>query len=84
MLGTVNKLACGMQSFNVRFLIFHREEYQGRLSYYIPVSNMKLSTMFGIMEADKDALNIESYSLSQTSLEQIFLSFTKYQDDERL
>lgn len=59
-----------------------REEYQGRMSYYIPTGGMKWSTMFGIMETGKEQFNIESYSLSQTSLEQVFLSFTKYQRDE--
>lgn len=52
------------------------------MSYYIPTTNMKWSTMFGIMESAKEQFNIESYSLSQTSLEQVFLSFTKYQREE--
>lgn len=38
--------------------------------------------MFGIMEDAKGELNIEDYSLCQTSLEQVFLSFTKYQKEE--
>lgn len=38
--------------------------------------------MFGIMEAGKQMLDIEDYSISQTSLEQVFLSFTKYQREE--
>lgn len=52
------------------------------MSYYIPTGGMKWSTMFGIMETGKEQFNIESYSLSQTSLEQVFLSFTKYQREE--
>lgn len=35
--------------------------------------------MFGLMEDAKKRLNIEDYSLGQTSLEQIFLLFTKFQ-----
>lgn len=35
--------------------------------------------MFGLMETAKHTLGIEDYSISQTSLEQVFLSFTKYQ-----
>lgn len=35
--------------------------------------------MFGIMEDNKEALDIQDYSLGQTSLEQVFLFFTKYQ-----
>lgn len=38
--------------------------------------------MFGIMEGAKTILHIEDYSLSQTSLEQVFLSFTKYQRED--
>lgn len=34
------------------------------------------------MEAGKQTLDIEDYSISQTSLEQVFLSFTKYQMEE--
>lgn len=52
------------------------------MSYYIPTGNMKWSEMFGVMETGKEQLSIESYSLSQTSLEQVFLTFTKYQRDE--
>lgn len=50
------------------------------LTYYVPPSdNMKWSIMFGLMETAKETLRIEDYSISQTSLEQVFLSFTKYQ-----
>lgn len=38
--------------------------------------------MFGLMEAAKKQLHIEDYSISQTSLEQVFLSLTKLQKDE--
>lgn len=60
----------------------HREEHQGRLAYYIPITDTKWSSMFDVMETGKTALAIESYSLSQTSLEQVFLTFTKYQREE--
>lgn len=33
------------------------------------------------MEEAKLELNIETYTLSQTSLEQVFLYFTKYQQE---
>lgn len=38
--------------------------------------------MFGLMEVAKQTLHIEDYSISQTSLEQVFLSFTKFQREE--
>ncbi|XP_035791057.1 ATP-binding cassette sub-family A member 3-like [Anopheles albimanus] len=56
-----------------------KEEYQDLLTYYIRANNMKWSQIFGIMERAKQWLNIEDYSIGQTSLEQVFLAFTKYQ-----
>lgn len=59
-----------------------REQYQSILTFYIPnTTNLLWSNMFGLMENAKHLINIEDYSLSQTSLEQVFLSFTKYQKD---
>lgn len=53
------------------------------LMYYVPPSDeVKWSSMFGLMESAKKSLNIEDYSISQTSLEQVFLSLTKYQRSE--
>ena len=49
------------------------------LTYHIPSVNLKWSHMFGRMEDAKEKLNISDYSLGQTSLEQVFLFFTKYQ-----
>lgn len=48
-----------------------------------PVDGMKWSKMFGMMEKCKKSLHIEDYSISQTSLEQVFLSFTKFQREEK-
>ncbi|GLH10672.1 Protein white [Gryllus bimaculatus] len=56
-----------------------REDFMGLLTYYIPSSTLTWSQMFGIMERAKQELHIEDYSLGQTSLEQVFLSFTKSQ-----
>ncbi|KAG6447126.1 ATP-binding cassette sub-family A member 2 [Manduca sexta] len=55
------------------------EEYQGLLTYYLPDRSIPWSRMFGIMENAKRDLLIEDYNISQTTLEQIFLQFTKYQ-----
>ena len=60
-----------------------REEYQGILTFYIPLSSIKWSEIFGLMEANRDALNIEDYSISQTTLEEIFLDFAKYQKEDK-
>ncbi|XP_018330699.1 ATP-binding cassette sub-family A member 3 [Agrilus planipennis] len=56
-----------------------REEHQELLSFNIRNKSLQWSTMFGIMERGKTALNIEDYSLGQSNLEQVFLSFTKLQ-----
>lgn len=38
--------------------------------------------MFEVMETTKEIMGIEDYSISQTTLEQIFLSFTKSYDEQ--
>ena len=49
------------------------------LTYHVPTTNVKWSHMFGLMEEAKIRFQISDYSLGQTSLEQVFLFFTKYQ-----
>jgi ATP-binding cassette subfamily A (ABC1) protein 3 len=49
------------------------------LAYHIPSAQIKWSHIFGIMEDAKESLGIADYSLGQTSLEQVFLYFTKAQ-----
>ena len=63
-------------------LLIHRENYQGRLTFHIPMSRgLKWSEMFGVMEKHRERMYIENYSLSQATLEEVFLAFTKYQAD---
>ena len=47
------------------------------LSFHIPISDIKLSLMFGIIENAKEELNIADYSLSQTSIGQVFLYLSR-------
>ncbi|XP_063224038.1 phospholipid-transporting ATPase ABCA3-like [Bacillus rossius redtenbacheri] len=57
-----------------------REEQGNLLTFYIPPnSGLKWSRMFGVMERAKASLHISGYSLGQTSLEQVFLIFSKQQ-----
>ncbi|XP_055599142.1 phospholipid-transporting ATPase ABCA3-like [Uranotaenia lowii] len=56
-----------------------KEEYLESLTYQIPSHGIRWSAMFGIMEQAKRTLEIEDYVLGQTTLEQVFLGFTKYQ-----
>lgn len=59
-----------------------REECYFYLKYYIPSSDeMTWTKLFGIMENNKTYFHIESFSITQAPLEQVFLSFTKYQID---
>ena len=44
---------------------------------------MALPRIFGFLEEQREALGVESYSLSQTSLEQIFNGFASQQEEEK-
>nr|XP_022911287.1 ATP-binding cassette sub-family A member 3-like [Onthophagus taurus]XP_022911294.1 ATP-binding cassette sub-family A member 3-like [Onthophagus taurus] len=60
-----------------------RESHQELMTFYIPDTEcLRWSKMFGIMEQGKQSLNISDYSLGQSSLEQVFLHFTKFQREE--
>ncbi|XP_017869309.1 PREDICTED: ATP-binding cassette sub-family A member 3 [Drosophila arizonae] len=61
-----------------------QEECQGMLTFYIPLQGLKWSEIFGIIESHREELHVEDYSISQTTLEEIFLEFAKFQAaDER-
>lgn len=59
-----------------------QEEYRGLLTYYVSTTSLQWSTMFGLMENAKGQFDIEDYSLSQTTLEQVFLLLIKQQKEE--
>jgi len=46
------------------------------------VTKRSLSSLFGLIESHKAALSILDYSISQTSLEQIFNQFAAQQEEE--
>ena len=58
------------------------EERQGFLQYHIKNTSARLSELFGIFEGNKESLNIVDYSVSQTTLDQIFVKFAKDQHGE--
>lgn len=60
----------------------YRDEYQGVLTYSIPINNIKWSSVFSAMENARNSLNIEDYSISQNSLEQVVLKLLKGQTEE--
>ncbi|KAJ8962463.1 hypothetical protein NQ317_001546, partial [Molorchus minor] len=59
-----------------------REKHQELINYYITDKSVPWSKMFGVLEEGKRGdLNIEDYSLGQSSLEQVFLTFTRHQTE---
>lgn len=58
------------------------EEHLTRVKYSIPVKDFTLSHVFGTLEKEKDRLGLQDYSVSQSSLEQVFLSLANGQPEE--
>ena len=55
------------------------DDHQDYLHFRIPNTSVSLSSVFGAMEKASETLGIEDYSVHQTTLEQLFLSFTNKQ-----
>lgn len=58
------------------------EEHLTRVKYSIPVKDFTLSQVFSTLEREKDRLELEDYSVSQSTLEQVFLSLANGQPEE--
>ena len=56
------------------------DDHQGYVHFQIPDNNIALGKVFGEMERAKSKYDIEDYSVHQTTLEQVFLSFTRHQE----
>ncbi len=57
------------------------EEFNGRLRYEIPhACQLSLGDIFKQFEQRREDLKITDYSVSQTTLDQVFVSFAKQQD----
>ncbi|XP_006153359.1 ATP-binding cassette sub-family A member 3-like [Tupaia chinensis] len=52
-----------------------KQENQGILTYYIPSQDNGWGKVFGILEKAKEIFDLEDYSISQITLEQVFLTF---------
>ncbi|WAR23494.1 ABCA1-like protein [Mya arenaria] len=57
------------------------KEQQSNMLQYQLGSDIKLSKLFGQIEAVREQLLIEDYSVSQTTLDQVFVNFAKLQTD---
>jgi ATP-binding cassette subfamily A (ABC1) protein 3 len=57
------------------------EEHQGSVTYQLPSGGLSWSAVFRQLEANKERLGIIDYSVSQTTLDQVFINFAKAQHD---
>ncbi|XP_073427516.1 retinal-specific phospholipid-transporting ATPase ABCA4 [Dendrobates tinctorius] len=57
-----------------------REKHYNMLQYQI--SSSSLAKIFQLLISNKDTLHIEEYSVSQTTLDQVFVNFAKQQTDD--
>ncbi|XP_048742099.2 phospholipid-transporting ATPase ABCA3-like [Ostrea edulis] len=55
------------------------DDHHGYVHFQIPDTTVSLSTVFGAMEEASSSLGLEDYSVHQTTLEQVFLTFTTNQ-----
>jgi hypothetical protein len=58
-----------------------KEAYEGYVHIHINEANLSLAQLFRIIEACKSTYAIENYTVSQTTLEQVFLNFARSQLD---
>merc|ERR1719468_148534 len=59
------------------------ETHKNLIEFNLPFKDTKLSNVFGQIESNRDYLNINDYSVSQGTLDQIFVNFAKGQSDEQ-
>ncbi|XP_059408851.1 phospholipid-transporting ATPase ABCA1a isoform X1 [Carassius carassius] len=59
-----------------------KEKHRNMLQYQLPSSLTSLARIFNILSKNKEQLHIEDYSISQTTLDQVFFNFAKDQSDE--
>ncbi|CAF1017355.1 unnamed protein product, partial [Brachionus calyciflorus] len=58
-----------------------KDKHGNKLEYIIPHKGNSLGKIFGVMEAQKIELEITDYSVSQTTLDQVFINFAKSSND---
>jgi len=66
---------------NVQVFLF--EDRTWRVCCQVPSEKLTWARVFGTMERAKLEYNIDDYSVSQTSLEQVFINFARAQHTER-
>lgn len=58
-----------------------KEAYEGFVHIYVNENKLSLAHLFRTIESCKQTYSIENYTVSQTTLEQVFLNFAKSQLD---
>ena len=60
-----------------------KDIHQGVLMYHIPLSVSSWSRVFATMERAREQFCVEDYSVSQTTLEQVFINFARADQEEQ-
>lgn len=58
-----------------------KETYEGYVQIHVNEPQISLGALFRIIESCKETYSIENYTVSQTTLEQVFLNFARSQMD---
>ena len=58
------------------------EEHVGTVTYFLPSDQLAWASVFRLLEENKEDLCIVDYSVSQTTLEQVFINFAKEQEEK--
>ena len=53
--------------------------FEGRVRYELPQDKLKLHELFRLLESKRKELQIKDYTISQTTLEQVFIHFAQHQ-----
>ncbi|XP_068012331.1 phospholipid-transporting ATPase ABCA7 isoform X1 [Melanerpes formicivorus] len=59
-----------------------KERHGGLLQYQLPSRAASLASVFSVLAAHRGPCHIEDYSVSQTTLDQVFVHFAREQSDE--
>jgi hypothetical protein len=59
-----------------------QESHKNLFEFILPFGDTRLSEIFGKIEKNRDRLSIKDYSLSQTTLDQVFINFARLQNEE--
>ncbi len=60
-----------------------QETHKNLFEYLLPFKETKLSKIFGCVEKNRLQIGLKDYSVSQTTLDQIFVNFAKNQNDDK-